>query len=121
MTDSITIIHDENVPDRTMYIGAHGLGTRFLDDAPLSITRSPWGPTPAGFTDYARAERLRAMDWLAAKIDEVWRRNGWDPQTWRRAREAEARAREDTFVYLAHERMALAINRPEPFAVVTGV
>ena len=110
----IDIISSPLIPPGTFYlIPKESLLTGHLT-GPLIWYRDPWPPAPSRFSEVAKRERDKGLEFLADLLDEMCRDLGMDPdEVWRGPKTREMDAWMTQSHYRATERLALSINRPE--------
>jgi hypothetical protein len=88
--------------------------------SPLLWYRDPWPPAPRHFTDVAKRERDKGLEFLADLLDGMCRDLGMDPdEVWRGPKQREQDLWMAQMRYIAHERVALTINNPSDYLKIT--
>lgn len=115
------VIEDSSIPRGVVYL---------IPDDPLFTTakypliwyRDPWPPAPTHLSEVARRERDMGLEFLGALLDGMCRGLGLDPdEVWRGPKQREQDAWIRQCNYVATERLALSVLRPESFIKITGV
>lgn len=107
---SLRIVYDEAIPSGVVYLMPEPTE---VSVGPIMFRRDPWGPAPYRLDpDYAEQRDL-ALDHLADLLDEMCESFGMDPEeVWREPRWWE-QARHDQMRFMAHERVALSVLKPD--------
>lgn len=116
------IIHTDLLPEGTALIMPRSaLGTMRV--FPLRIEEPPFRPAPDGWSQPARDEWDRAMQYLAVSLDRMADEvPGSSPARWRAEHADERRRRDDKvrFRLDMDARLELAVHRPTVFRNIGG-